>query len=156
MNSSCDVLQVAHALFDEQHHPLDASESWRSLPESKAVYMFMRQIVESLMLDDSCLVIALIFIERAMRQANFVLNAHSWRLGVFMSFVVAMKVIFDEKIHLADCRQALPHLNLAAAHEQEVAFLTMIGYNTVVRRGQYAKYYYALQDVVLSYHHPTQ
>ena len=36
---------------------------------------------------------------------------------------------------------------LERATQQELAFLTLIGYNTTVRRGQYAKFYYALEDV---------
>ena len=48
---------------------------------------------------------------------------------------------------LADYREQLPEYNLDVASKQEVAFLTLLNYNTVVRRGQYAKYYYALEDV---------
>ena len=33
------------------------------------------------------------------------------------------------------------------ASAQELAFLTLLNFNTNVRRAQYAKYYYALEDV---------
>ena len=57
------------------------------------------------------------------------------------------KVVYDEKVYLADYRDQLPEYCLDAASKQERAFLEMIGFNTNVRRGLYARYYYALEDV---------
>jgi len=62
-----------------------------------------------------------------------------------------MKVAFDENIFLSDCKKALPEMNLVHAREQERMFLKMIDFAALVGREQYAKYYFALQDVVHSY-----
>ena len=64
-----------------------------------------------------------------------------------MSIVVASKVVYDEKVYLADYREQLSEFSLVSAPKQESAFLGLCGYSTTVRRGQYAKYYYALEDV---------
>ena len=47
--------------------------------------------------------------------------------------------------HAKHYRDQLPHFNLEHASVQERVFLAQIGFNTNVRRGQYAKYYYALE-----------
>ena len=52
-----------------------------------------------------------------------------------------------EKVFLQDYREQLPQYCLEHATQQEMGFLTLLGYNTTVRRGQYAKYYYCLEDV---------
>jgi hypothetical protein len=140
--------EACSELFNEEHHPLDASRSWKSVPLYDDVDAFVRQLVVTMQLDDVCLVTALILIERAMRQAGFVLNERSWRPGFLVALLIAMKATYDEDTFLADCQEAIPGIELHVTNEQEAAFLTMIGFNTLIRRGQYAKYYYALQDVV--------
>ena len=64
-----------------------------------------------------------------------------------MAIVVSSKVVYDEKVFLADYREQLPHYQLERATQQELAFLTLLAFNVTVRRGQYARYYYALEDV---------
>ena len=86
-----------------------------------------------------------------MRESAFVVGISTWRTGILTSLMVAAKVVFDEKVTLDECREQLPKINLDRAHELEASFLSMLSYRTVVRRAQYARYYYALQDVVLTY-----
>lgn len=140
---------VPSACFDEQEHPLDSSSCWKQVPCVALVESFLRTVVIALELDESSLVIGLILIERAVCAASspLVVCARTWRPTLLIAIVVASKIIYDEKVFLADYRNQLPHYNLTYATEQERAFLLQIGYNTTVRRGQYAKYYYALEDV---------
>ena len=71
----------------------------------------------------------------------------TWRPSVLTAIVVASKIVYDEKVYLADYREQLSEFSLVSAPKQESAFLGLCGYSTTVRRGQYAKYYYALEDV---------
>ena len=137
------------ACFDEQEHPFDTSGSWKQVPTAEKIKSFVRNVVVALELDESSLVIGLILIERGMSANDnpLVMSARTWRPTLLMGIVVASKIIYDEKVFLADYRDHLPLLNLSNAPAQERAFLAQIGYNTTVRRGQYAKYYYALEDV---------
>ena len=139
--------QEACALFDEEAHPLDGSCTWRAVPKKEAVEDFVRAVVEALELDESTLVIALIFLERAMGGGVLIFCARTWRSALLTAIIVASKVVYDEKVFLADYYDQLPDLELSSAPQLEIAFLTMINYNVTVRRGQYAKYYYALEDV---------
>ena len=132
--------------FDEEIHPLDHSGAWRRVPTTEIVEEFVRRVVVALELDESSVVLGLILLERAMASTPpFQLAARNWRPALLMAIVVASKVVYDEKVFLADYREQLPQLNLKGAPQQELAFLALIGYNTTVRRGQYAKYYYALE-----------
>jgi hypothetical protein len=69
----------------------------------------------------------------------------TWRSALLMAIVVASKVVYDEKVFLADYREQLPQYRLNHVPQQELAFLGLLNYNSTVRRGQYARYYYALE-----------
>ena len=136
-------------LFDEEINPLDASRQWRCVPKPQTVETFVRTVQIALELDESSLVIALILLERAMgaEPQGLTLCARTWRPALLIAIVVASKVVYDEKVYLADYREMLPELCLDAASAQELELLKLVNYNTTVRRGQYARYYYALEDV---------
>lgn len=136
-------------LFDEESYPLDGSKIWRFVPKVQTIEIFVRTIQIALELDESSLVIALILLERAMLsgERGLALSARTWRPAVLISIIIASKVVYDEKVFLADYREMLPELCLGAAAAQELELLKLVGYSTTVRRGQYAKYYYALEDV---------
>lgn len=138
------------AVFDEVQYPLDESSIWRGVPRAALIEAFLHDIVIALELDESSLVIALVLLERAMGandDASFHLSCRTWRPSVLTAIVVASKIVYDEKVYLADYRDQLPQLCLDDAATQEVAFLNLLSFNTTVRRGQYAKYYYCLEDV---------
>lgn len=139
-------------VFDEDVNPLDASGQWRYVPKAQTIEVFVRTVQVALELDESSLVIALILLERAMgpNSSGLVLCARTWRPATLIAIVIASKVVYDEKVFLSDYREMLPELCLDAAAVQELELLKLISYNTTVRRGQYAKYYYALEDVARS------
>ena len=153
---SNDAPQGAGAAFDEVKYPLDRTGVWRRAPKTLVVEEFVRRVVDALELDESSVVLGLILLERAMTTkqskedgsgAPLPLSARTWRPALLMAIVVASKVVYDEKVFLADYREMLPMYNLTLAPQQELAFLDLVAYNTTVRRGQYARYYYALEDV---------
>ena len=86
-----------------------------------------------------------------MRESAFVVCISTWRTWVLISLMVSAKVVFDEKVTLDEFRDQLPEFDLARAHELEASFLSMLSFRAIIRRTQYARYYYALQDVILTY-----
>ena len=144
--------------FDEETYPLDGSGAFRRAPTAKEVEKFVMEIVIALELDESSVVIGLILLERAMTtraEAPLHLTPQTWRPALLMAIVVASKVVYDEKVFLQDYREQLPQYCLEHATQQEMGFLTLLGYNTTVRRGQYAKYYYCLEDVARAEAHAS-
>ena len=139
-------------IFDERRYPLDSSLKSLHPLHLHTVETFVRMIQIALELDELSLVIALILLERAMDSETngLTLNAWTWRPTLLTAIIVASKVVYDEKVFLADYRDQLPGLSLDAASAQELKMLEVIRYNTSVRRGQYATYYYALEDIARS------
>jgi hypothetical protein len=141
-------LAAGSALFDEAARALDASGQWRHVPKQATVEAFVRTVQLALELDEASLVIGLVLLERAIGgDEGLAVTARTWRPAALLAIIVASKVVYDEKVFLADYRDMLPELALDGLAAQEIAFLRLVGYNTSVRRAQYAKYFYALQDV---------
>ena len=57
-------------MFDERQHPLDDSNAWLETPEDDDVVDFLRTIQQALHLEMSCIVTALILLERGMLRAK--------------------------------------------------------------------------------------
>jgi len=93
------------------------------------------------------LIIALILLERCSDKTALKITRTTWRITLLAALIVSSKVVFDEKVYLQDYRDVLTSLELHVVSKQETAFLELLGYRTVVRRAQYAKYYFALLDV---------
>ena len=132
-------------LFDEARHPLDDSGVWTAVPSVGTIEDFLYDIQEGLQLDDTCIVTALVMLERAVYGSSLVVAPRTWRVALLMALVIASKVVFDEDVFLGDFRANIAWLNVDLA-EQEAVFLSMIDYNTMVNPRQYAQYYYALLD----------
>jgi len=163
-------------MFDERQHPLDDSNAWLQTPEDDDVVDFLRTIQQALHLEMSCIVTALILLERGMLRAKLRLSPSTWRPLLIVAIAIASKVVLDEKVFLGDYCELLPSLSLLGLRaltearprrrartrarrgprlmaplpsppQLEAVFLSLINYSTVIGRKQFAKYYYALLDV---------
>lgn len=133
-------------IFDEAHHPLDESGIWVTVPSVAVVTAFLTDIQVNLSLDGTCIVTALVLLERAVFASDVIISARTWRVMFLVSLVVATKIVFDEEVYLGDFRDHLPWLDIDLSR-QEATFLEMIDYGTVVTSKEFAEYYYALLDV---------
>ena len=139
--------QQALDLFDEARHPLDDSGAWTAVPSVGTIEDFLYDVQEGLQLDATCIVTALVMLERAVYGSSLVVAPRTWRVALLMALVIASKVVFDEDVFLGDFRSKIAWLNHNVhLSEQEAVFLSMIDYNTMVNPRQYAQYYYALLD----------
>jgi|TARA_B110001469_G_C9585273_1_gene290323 hypothetical protein len=145
-------------LFDEARHPLDDSGVWTAVPSMGTIEDFLYDIQEGLQLEDTCIVTALVMLERAVYGSSLVVAPRTWRVALLIALVIASKVVFDEDVFLGDFRANIAWLNDDVdLSEQEAVFLSMIDYNTMVNPRQYAQYYYALLDqAALAPPSPTQ
>ena len=130
---------------------MDRSRIWHVVPRTDEVETYLRDIQVALELDETCLVLALIFLERAMSKGKLFINRCTWRCSVMSALIVASKVVYDDKVFLADYKDQLPCFNLSQISAQEIVFLNAIDFNTTVKRCLYARYYYSLEDVARSF-----
>ena len=99
-------------MFDERQHPLDDSNMWLETPEDDDVVDFLRTIQQALHLEMSCIVTALILLERGMLRAKLRLSPSTWRPLLIVAIAIASKVVLDEKVFLGDYCELLPSLSL--------------------------------------------
>lgn len=99
-------------MFDERQHPLDDSKAWLETPEDDDVVDFLRTIQQALHLEMSCIVTALILLERGMLRAKLRLSPSTWRPLLIVAIAIASKVVLDEKVFLGDYCELLPSLSL--------------------------------------------
>ena len=99
-------------MFDERQHPLDDSNAWLETPEDDDVVDFLRTIQQALHLEMSCIVTALILLERGMLRAKLRLSPSTWRPLLIVAIAIASKVVLDEKVFLGDYCELLPSLSL--------------------------------------------
>ena len=95
-------------MFDERQHPLDDSNAWLQTPEDDDVVDFLRTIQQAIHLEMSCIVTALILLERGMLRAKLRLSPSTWRPLLIVAIAIASKVVLDEKVFLGDYCELLP------------------------------------------------
>jgi len=109
---------------------------------------YMTTIVKQLELPNSCIIAALIYIERAVGNENFSLSLQNWQPCLLAAFVVAAKLAFDEPVWNEDFVKALRISNVQVSQisRWEADFLQLISYNSNVDLAQYATQCFQLQQ----------
>ena len=127
-----------------------ASSSRRaSTPSLDAVQRWLWSILSPLSLDPECLIIALALVERAVSGAGGLsLTTHTWRPCTLCAIALASKTWYDSAIFNVDFSSRLPHCQLTHMNAMEAAFLKALDFKTNVTMTLYAKYFFALQDVL--------
>lgn len=74
---------------------------------SASVQQYITTIVRQLELPNSCIVAALIYVERAVSSGRFALSLQNWQPSLLAAFVVAAKLAFDEPVWNEDFVKAL-------------------------------------------------
>ena len=98
-------------MFDERQHPLDDSNAWLETPEDDDVVDFLRRPAGAPP-RGSCIVTALILLERGMLRAKLRLSPSTWRPLLIVAIAIASKVVLDEKVFLGGYCELLPALSL--------------------------------------------
>mmetsp|Transcript_28682 Transcript_28682/g.71436 ORF Transcript_28682/g.71436 Transcript_28682/m.71436 type:complete len:155 (-) Transcript_28682:656-1120(-) len=109
---------------------------------------YITTIVRQLELPNSCIVAALIYIERAVGNKKFSLSLQNWQPCLLAAFVVAAKLAFDEPVWNEDFVKALRISNVQVSQisRWEADFLQLIQYNSNVDLTQYAAQCFQLQQ----------
>lgn len=121
-------------------------------PNGQGIGITMQQyittIVRQLELPNTCIVAALIYVERAVSNEKFTLTIQNWQPCLLASFVVAAKLAFDEPVWNEDFVKALRISNVQVSQisRWEADFLQLISYNSNVDLAQYATLCFQLQQ----------
>ena len=115
---------------------------------SSTMQQYITTIVRQLELPNTCIVAALIYVERAVSNGRFLLSLQNWQPSLLAAFVVAAKLAFDEPVWNEDFAKALRISNVQVSQisRWEVDFLQLISYNSNVDLAQYATLCFQLQQ----------
>jgi hypothetical protein len=147
VNGSVGRHATEHGWFDERQHPL-APNGQTPQATIGAVQGWLWTIMDALKLDPECLIISLVLLERALSKSELRLTLYTWRPCLLCALVVSSKSWYDKAIFNVDFSERLPDYNLAHINTMETEFLGVLDYRTTVSMSLYAKYFFALQDVL--------
>ena len=114
---------------------------------SHSLQAYIVTIVRHLELPNSCIVAALIYVQRAVSGTRFKLSVTNWQPCLLAAFVIAAKLSFDEPVWNEDFVKALRISNVQVGQisRWEADFLQLLSYNTNVTVSQYAACCFNLQ-----------
>jgi hypothetical protein len=120
------------------------------IPAVDIINNFFSIIFRTAQLESECIIIALIYMERLLKETNdhFVVNHCNWRSVVFICLVVASKVWDDLSMWNSDFGEILPDYNLERLNALELCLLEVLKYNMKVPPAQYAKYYFIIRSLI--------
>lgn len=145
--NSCVRHATEHGCFDERQHPL-TQRGQTPHATIGAVQRWLWAIMDALKLDPECLIISLVLLERALSKSELRLTLYTWRPCVLCALVVSSKSWYDRAIFNVDFSERLSDYDLAHLNTMETEFLAVLDYRTAVSMSLYAKYFFALQDVL--------
>ena len=114
---------------------------------SQQLQNYILTIVRHLELPNSCIVAALIYVERAVLGTRFSLSITNWQPCLLAAFVIAAKLSFDEPVWNEDFVKALriSNVQVCQVSRWEADFLQLLSFNTNVTVSQYAQCCFTLQ-----------
>mmetsp|Transcript_1146 Transcript_1146/g.3006 ORF Transcript_1146/g.3006 Transcript_1146/m.3006 type:complete len:278 (+) Transcript_1146:35-868(+) len=134
---------------DRAQAEMQAAEEGSTPPGiSATMQQYITTIVKQLELPNSCIIAALLYIERAVGNDRFSLSLQNWQPCLLAAFVVAAKLAFDEPVWNEDFVKALRISNVQVSQisRWEADFLQLINYNSNVDLSQYASLCFKLQQ----------
>ena len=127
----------------------NAEELAGYLPSLGEMTEFFRMVFKRGEMHVECIVTALIFVERLLRNKRGLLKlgADNWRPIVFSTMILASKVCDDESPLNADWCYVCSDFTLNRINELETALLAAYNFNACVSASEYATYYFHLRSM---------
>eukprot|EP00316_Scyphosphaera_apsteinii_P020623 CAMPEP_0119311568 /NCGR_PEP_ID=MMETSP1333-20130426/22988_1 /TAXON_ID=418940 /ORGANISM="Scyphosphaera apsteinii, Strain RCC1455" /LENGTH=349 /DNA_ID=CAMNT_0007315987 /DNA_START=115 /DNA_END=1164 /DNA_ORIENTATION=+ len=112
------------------------------------VMLWLHDAIRKLSLDIECLIMCLIFVERAIFKRALCFSWSTWRNMTLVAVAVAAKTWYDGAVYNADVAKLLPGCELKQFNKMEGIFLAGIDFEVNVPLSLFAKYLFALHDVI--------
>jgi hypothetical protein len=115
------------------------------MPDSDAVYNFMKGIFSTLGLNTESCIICLVYVDRLKERKSIHLTQRNWRPVILAILLVASKVWDDISVWNIEFADCFPIFNLKSINLMERLMLEALDYNLYISSSHYAKYYFALR-----------
>ena len=115
---------------------------------------FFRFIYKKAQLENDCIIMSLIYVERLLRETNGGVRPRleNWKSLLFSCMIMASKVWDDLSMWNVDFSQACPagvSFPLKRINELELAILSCLNYSVKVPASAYAKYYFLIRSMLI-------
>nr|XP_054100563.1 putative cyclin-Y-like protein 3 isoform X2 [Callithrix jacchus] len=143
------------AIFDEPIHPLSQEKipgkSFEDDPTHNCIFSYFWNIFAVAELTAPCAIVALVYIERLLTNANIDLCPTNWKKIVHGAILLASKVWGNLHHWSVDNSQNPKDVAVETMSKMEKSFLELLEFNIRVSASVYAKYYFDLR--ALAYDH---
>lgn len=118
------------------------------VPPLTTIQEFFTFIFNTTHLEHDCIIMALIYIERLIKETRgkLCIRYDNWRSIVFACLIMASKVWDDMSMWNIDFSQIFQSFDLNRVNSLELAVLEALKYNIKVSAGEYAKYYFHIRS----------
>ena len=111
---------------------------------------FIRPIFDQLCIQNECLLMMLIYIERIISVGEVFLNKLNWRPITYTALLLAGKMQEDLVVTNQDYASIYPFFSLHSTNSLERQFTTALGWNLFISEDQYSNYFFKLQGMIHS------
>jgi Cyclin, N-terminal domain len=118
------------------------------IPTFTKIAEFIKPIFDKLCIQNECLLMMLIYIERIITEGNLNLNKENWRPVVFTALLIAGKMLEDLTISNQDFASIYSFFSLSSVNSLERQFTTALGWKLYISPEQYSDYFFKLQGMI--------
>jgi len=120
------------------------------VPSLAGMYDFLYAIKSiSPLFSTECHIISLIYLNRLTNMGSIKVTSRNWQKIWLSSFILAQKVWYDKPMRTSFFAGLIPSVDKIILRELELNVLRILDFNTNVKRGLYAKYYFDLRHLHL-------
>lgn len=142
--------RIPESRFILFHDPIFNIKSKPIIPSIEIINQFFTLVFEKSQLESECIIMALIYCERLMKETNggFCICYNNWKSIIFACLIMSSKVWDDLSMWNIDFSQVSDGFDLKRINALELAILEALNYIVKVSASEYAKYYFHLRSMM--------
>jgi len=139
-------LRDFYSTFDESVHPLTSRNvSTVDIPSVDVVEKLVKAIFKIGQLAPESLIMAVAYLERVAKTANYRLFPYNWKRTVLSSLILASKVWEDQAVWNIDFIELFPLTTPSDLGQMEKRILSLLGFDVGLKASEYAQIYFDLR-----------
>jgi hypothetical protein len=125
-----------------------------NFPTAGKISDFIRPIFDRLGIQNECLLMMLIYVDRIMYEEEISLNKENWRPIVYAALLLSGKMLEDLSIANNDFSMIYPFFSLVSTNFLEKQLTSSLHWNLFISQEQYGVYLHKLKGMINAADHP--
>lgn len=139
-------LRDVYSTFDESVHPLTSKNvNITDVPSVEVVEKLVKAIFKIGQLAPESLIMAVAYLERIKKTANYRLFPYNWKRTILSSLILASKVWEDQAVWNIDFIELFPLTTPSDLGQMEKKILALLGFDVSLKASEYAKIYFDIR-----------